>query len=122
MNFLADENFPNTSCRLLEANNHHVRKAGILFTGKPDEEILSIAYKENEIILTFDKDFGELVFKRKLPLPAGLVLYRLKKFDPADPANIILNYIKNFNLVLNGFFTVISSDKIRQKLLKPVVL
>jgi len=115
MNFLADENFPNASCSLLEANGYVVRKVSLLFTGKPDKEILSIAYKENEIILTFDKDFGELVFKQNLPVPAGLVLYRLKEFMPHEPGSLILKYINEYALVLDGFFTVISPEKIRQR-------
>lgn len=115
MHFLADENFPNASCRLLEAKGHIVRKASLLFTGKKDEEILLNAYEQNEIILTFDKDFGELVFKKNLSLPAGVVLYRVKEFMPDEPGNLLLNFIEEYNLVLVGFFTVISQDKIRQR-------
>lgn len=88
MNFLADENFPAKSILLLEKNDHSVRRVSELFKGSLDSEIIQAAYKEDEIIITFDKDFGELIFKINLSLPAGIVLFRLKHFGPTLPAEI----------------------------------
>ena len=118
MKFLADENFPNTSVFLLEDNKYVVRKVSILFKGISDSQIIDAAYKEDEIIITFDKDFGELIFKEKLPFPAGIILFRLKHFAPGLPAEILLDKIKNHHLILEDYFTVISKDKIRQKRLR----
>jgi predicted nuclease of predicted toxin-antitoxin system len=77
MNFLADENFPNSSIFLLEKNNHIVRKVSVLFKGILDSEIISMALSRNEIVIAFDKDFGELIFKEQPPLPFDIVLFRL---------------------------------------------
>jgi len=81
-------------------------------------EIISIAFSESEIVITFDKDFGELIFKGRLPLPWGIVLFRLKHFEPELPGKILLDEMKNHNLILTDYFTVISANKIRQKRLK----
>ena len=98
MNFLADENFPTKSILLLEKNNYSVRKVSTLFKGSLDTQVIQAAYKESEIIITFDKDFGELIFKVSLPLPSGIVLFRLQHFEPTLPAEILLNKIKNETL------------------------
>src|SRR2546423_546590 len=118
MNFLADENFPNASIFLLEKNNHVVGKVSTLFKGIQDTEIISIAFSENEIVIAFDKDFGELIFKEQLPSPSGLVLFRFKHFEPDLPGKILLDEMKNHNLILPGHFTVISANKVRQKRLQ----
>ena len=41
--------------------------------GRTDEDVLSRAADENRILLTFDKDFGELAWRAKLPASCGIV-------------------------------------------------
>ena len=43
--------------------------------GLPDEQVLAIAYQERRILIANDKDFGELVFRRRRP-HAGVILFR----------------------------------------------
>ena len=45
--------------------------------GISDPEVLSHAQAEDRILLTFDKDFGELAFRMKLPAASGIVLFRI---------------------------------------------
>jgi predicted nuclease of predicted toxin-antitoxin system len=45
--------------------------------GSNDEEVLEIAMKEERILITFDKDFGELAFKKGLPAACGIILFRV---------------------------------------------
>ena len=42
----------------------------------PDEEVLSIALREDRILITNDRDFGELIFRQRLP-HSGVILFRL---------------------------------------------
>jgi predicted nuclease of predicted toxin-antitoxin system len=42
-----------------------------------DTEVLGIATAEQRVLITNDKDFGELIFRRRLP-HAGVILFRLK--------------------------------------------
>lgn len=80
--------------------------------GISDDEVLDLANREGAILLTFDKDFGELVF-RLGRIAAGVVLIRLFGLPPADKAEILTNAISTYSNELLGAFTVITSKSIR---------
>ena len=63
MNFLANENFPRPSTIILRENGLSVKSIQEDFPGISDEEVIEIASKSNLIILTFDSDYGEIIFK-----------------------------------------------------------
>jgi len=65
MRFLANENFPFPSIRILRDNGHDVKSIGEEMFGITDIEVLDVAKNENRIILTLDKDYGELIFLHK---------------------------------------------------------
>ena len=48
----------------------------------PDSHILQAALQQNRVVLTFDQDFGELVFHHREPPPPGVVLFRLGGLSP----------------------------------------
>ena len=58
--------------------------------GADDEFILNLANEQQRILLTQDKDFGELVFRLK-NVHYGVVLIRLNGYIPLDKATIIVN-------------------------------
>ena len=60
MRFLADENFPGAAVAALRAAGHDVAWIGMEAPGGSDPEVLARAARE-ERMLTFDKDFGELI-------------------------------------------------------------
>ena len=111
MQFLADENFPFESINILIQNNVSVRKAGILFTGQSDIFLLHEAVSQKEIILTFDKDFGELIFKSLIKGCSGIVLYRLKKFMPSMPGEILLSLLQKKNIIFDGILQLLMKIK-----------
>ncbi|WP_311774170.1 MULTISPECIES: DUF5615 family PIN-like protein [unclassified Nostoc] len=80
--------------------------------GLPDDEVLNLANNEGAILLTSDKDFGELVFRLRR-IAAGVVLIRLFGLFPNDKAEIITNAINQHADELLRAFTVISSKSIR---------
>ena len=51
--------------------------------GVADEEVAALCAEHQRILLTFDKDFGELIFRHGLPAGAGVVLFRITP-DSAD--------------------------------------
>ncbi len=115
MRFLADENFPADSIAILKENGFETKSVFEEFRGKPDLFLLEEAIRNEEIILTFDKDFGELVFKSFVKNCRGIVLFRIENFFPGDPAYLLLSLLKNKQLQLENYFTVIDEDKIRQR-------
>jgi len=77
-----------------------------------DIEILKIAFKENRILITNDKDFGTLIFKEKLN-SKGVIFLRL--WDQTSNAKIrfLEKAIKNYDDKLLGNFVVVTENKIR---------
>ena len=61
MDFLANENFPVNSIRLLRKVGHNVASIIEDTPGVKDYTILKRAYEEKRLILTFDRDYGELI-------------------------------------------------------------
>ena len=81
-------------------------------SGLNDEAVLKISNDENRILLTCDKDFGELVFRLKL-LHSGIVLLRLPDVSEENKISILLSALKLYSEKFPSSFTVITSSKIR---------
>lgn len=113
MLYLADENFPAAVVKALREGGHDVRYATEDLAQTPDSELLAIAQEEGRIILTQDKDFGELAFKARLPAEAGVVLFRIHDVPIPERNEFILAALRS-ELEKKGRFTVVSSMKIRQ--------
>lgn len=77
MRFLANENFPGDAVTALRGGGHDVAWVRTEAPGEPDQEVLARAQREKRILLTFDKDFGELAWHASLPAECGIVLFRL---------------------------------------------
>ncbi len=82
--------------------------------GVDDESVIEIANKLNAGIVTFDKDFGELLIRQKKNISC-LVLIRLKKMDGARKLEIIEGVMMKFINELNNSFIIISSANYRIK-------
>lgn len=67
------------------------------------------------MILTFDRDFGEWLYRRILPVPSGVVLFHLEAPTPNEPAELLLNLLGSGDYKLEGNFTVLTRDPIRQR-------
>ena len=73
MQFLANENIPSKSISILRNAGYDVIAIGEESPGISDRDILNRAQIEHRIILTFDRDYGELIYKKRLMIPAGVV-------------------------------------------------
>ena len=111
---LADENFPIASFNILNEYGYDIKHVSIGNSGITDKEVIEVAIKENRILITFDSDFGELVFKTGYK-PRGLVYFRWKEFRPSEPGLYFDNLFKTKAIIFDGYFTVIDENKIRQR-------
>ncbi len=84
MRFLADENFPGAAVTALGAAGHDVVWVGAVVAGASDPDVLAWAAREERILLTFDKDFGELAKASALPPGCGVILLRMPMPRPGD--------------------------------------
>ena len=67
MRFLANENFPGNAVAALKAAGHDIVWVRTAAPGSKDKDILAWAEQEARVLLTFDKDFGELARHVGLP-------------------------------------------------------
>ena len=86
--------------------------------GATDREILAHAQNEDRILITLDKDFGDLAFHADLPAQCGVVLFRLSIPDPARFAER-LNTVFNSRSDWPGHFAVVDDATIRLRPLAP---
>jgi predicted nuclease of predicted toxin-antitoxin system len=115
MIFLANENFPFPSIRLLRDSSYRVISIIEEMPGVKDRDVLKKANQENLIILTFDRDYGELIYRYNLPVPYGLLYFRFDPDTPEEPAIILLNILHENHLPLISMFTTVERDRIRQR-------
>ena len=115
MRFLANENFPNPSIRLLRDHGIYVKSIVEECPGITDNEVIGIAQKEYLIILTFDRDYGELLFRYALNNPPSVVFFRYKGYHPVFSSEFILKLLAENTIMLEGNFTVIEENNIRQR-------
>lgn len=121
MNFLADENFPLDATRRLRDAGHDVAAIVQDSPGASDEEILERAAREGRVILTFDRDYGSLLFERpanRLLLPAGVVYFRFDPSPPEEPADYLLALLEQPDFPVTGHLTVVERDRARQRPLR----
>ncbi len=82
MKLLTNENFPLLAVVALRDAGHDVLWARTDMAGKADEVVLQRAQDEQRLLVTFDKDFGELAFRWGLPASCGVILFRLRTKSP----------------------------------------
>lgn len=82
-----------------------------LTSGLNDETVLETANKQNRILVTFDSDFGELIFRQKLKARGVILL----KFAPKSTQQVVdatLNVLKT-QAKIEGQFLIVKEKKIR---------
>jgi len=114
MKIVADESVDFEIIISLRKNDFSVLAIDELLKGADDEKVLNFTLQENSILLTEDKDFGELVYRlNKAHL--GIVLIRLSGLDSNLKSQIVLKSLKeNFDSMKNSF-SVISPSQTRIK-------
>ncbi len=113
--FLANENFPRPSTIILRSKGFYVKSIQEDSPGISDEEVIKLALQLNLIILTFDSDYGEIIFKYCRESPPSVVFFREKGNVPSFAASSLISIISAQKLELNGAFTVVETNNIRQR-------
>ena len=80
--FLANENVPAAIVAALRERGHDVFWIKESMRGAGDPIVLALAQTDRRIVVTLDKDFGELAFRSRLPAQSGVILIRLDWKDP----------------------------------------
>ncbi len=112
MNFLADENVDRQIVERLRRMGHNVEYVAETDAGISDDEVLEIANKKTLLLLTSDKDFGELVFRQQR-ITSGVVLIRLAGLSPTRKAEIVVSAVEKHGTELEHSFSVITPGAVR---------
>jgi predicted nuclease of predicted toxin-antitoxin system len=115
MKLLANENIPLASIKILEKAGFDVKAVGKDFAGILDSEVMELAIQEHRTIITFDRDYGELIFKKGYRPQAGVIYLRWDDFQPYEPGEYLQEFFKSKDLQFEGMLTVISKNNIRQR-------
>jgi predicted nuclease of predicted toxin-antitoxin system len=115
VNFLADESVEWEIVERLRQDGHSVQYVAEMSPSISDDEVLDLASQSGLLLLTGDKDFGELVYRQQR-LTSGIILARLGSVPPLTRANIVAAVIRKHAEELIGSFTVITpgTTRIRQ--------
>jgi len=114
MRLLADENVPLKAVLMLRKKGHDVLSVCESMPGNIDEFILELAEKDDRIILTFDKDFGDLAFCRNLSLSCGIVLFRIP-LRSVDYLSADIIHAVESRSDWAGHFSVVEQGRIRMR-------
>ena len=112
MRLLADENFLGDAVDMLRSLGHDVMWIRTTHPGIDDQQVLAIAQSESRVVLTFDKDFGELAFRSRLPARSGVILFRISTPTPELALQVVCAALESRD-DWEGHFSVVEDSRIR---------
>jgi len=113
---LANENFPGEAIKELRSIGYDVIWIRTDAPGSKDHAILERAEAEKRVIVTFDKDFGELAYRLHLHFSSGIILFRISTPSPEIVAQKVVAVLES-RADWEGHFSVIEDTRIRMKTL-----
>ena len=78
----------------------------------PDEDVIEEAENTDRVLLTFDRDFGSLVF-RSGRRAEGVVLLRLRAESSEELLQLFINWWPSIEPKARGHFTVVTNRRMR---------
>jgi predicted nuclease of predicted toxin-antitoxin system len=112
MQFIADENVSRRVVERLRADGLDVTVIAGSLSGIADTEVLQIADAEDRILITEDRDFGELVVRQRLQV-RGVILLELDRLSNAAEAERVSQVVATHRDRLEGSLTVIEPVRVR---------
>ncbi|GIW91583.1 MAG: hypothetical protein KatS3mg109_2015 [Pirellulaceae bacterium] len=118
MKILADEGVDRPIVERLRQSGHQVWYVVEMEPGISDDAVLDLANREEAVLLTTDKDFGELVF-RQGRMRRGVILIRLAGISPSRKAGIVASALAAHGGKVEQAFTVITQEPCASDARKP---
>ncbi len=112
MEFIADENVPRPMITRLRADGWKVRSVAEEGAGAPDLEVLRASDAANCVLITYDRDFGELAVSQRQSA-AGIVLVRLDRLSLVRQVERLSAVMSARKRKLLGVLTVIEPGRVR---------
>lgn len=115
MRWLADENIARQAVAYLRSRGEDVVSIAEESPNIPDRAVIELARLHDRILLSFDRDHGELIFRHGMAPPRTVVYLRLEPPNP-EFLNIVLNSLIELGQeALDGQFVTVNKTGIRQR-------
>ncbi len=114
MKLLANENCPLSLVLRLRERGHDVEWVREIAPGSLDEQLVTRATRENRVLLTFDKDFGEIAYRLGISTPSGVILLRISTPSPEVVAKVVADALEA-HPGWEGAFSVVEDARIRRR-------
>lgn len=118
MKLVADESVERQIVERLRREAHDVLYVAEMEPGVTDDVVLRRASESNLLLVTADKDFGELVFRQGLA-DSGVVLLRLAGLSAEAKSEVAANVLRERESELPQAFTVVSPGMVRIRRKQP---
>jgi predicted nuclease of predicted toxin-antitoxin system len=113
VSLLADEDVDGPGVERLRQDGHTVLYVAEMEPGIADEAILQKANERQSLLVTADKDFGEMMFWQNLLSTGGVVLIRLAGLSPERKAEVVSRVFRDRGTELPQAFSAISPGRVR---------
>ncbi len=110
MRLLANENFTLKSILYLRSRGFDISSIGTDNPSIQDRIVMTIAIIEQRTILTFDRDYGELIFKCNYKPEKGVISLRLDEYEADEPGKIIEELINRNEFSFDNALTVFDKN------------
>lgn len=111
---LANENFPYPALKLLRERGLEIESVMESMRGAPDSAVLAHACEQGQWLLTFDRDYGELVFANAAPAPPAIVYLRQGPYASEQLASMVQGLVQDADFVA-GHLVVVSDRSMRRR-------
>lgn len=112
--FLANENFLQPSVTVLRQRGYDVFAVAEVLKGLSDQNVLALACRDERWILTFDRDYRDLIDRMGLPTPPAVIYLQLASCRPEDPRCVLVDLMTQAGL-LAGHFVVVEEQGLRKR-------
>jgi predicted nuclease of predicted toxin-antitoxin system len=113
MNFVADESCAKPVIQALRKAGHDVVAIAEIAKGATDEQVLQRALDDKRVLITEDRDFGELVYAHGHSA-AGVILVRFPSWARNTKAATVVEAVSKLASRLKDAFTVVEPGRVRK--------
>lgn len=113
MKLLANAHISRAILDFRQSAGHDCLHAELVAPGMADDRLLQLAVEQRRIILTADKDFGDLVFRRHIPA-AGVILLRVHAASEAERLALLKKHWAAVERSVDGHIVVVTNRRVRR--------
>lgn len=112
LKFLVDVGVSNMAEKWLSENGYDIKTIRDIDPRMSDVDILNLASSENRMVITMDKDFGELIYHSR-SCHSGVLLLRLDNANGEEKVNVIKTILLKYSDKIENHFCVFQNGRLR---------